>query len=104
MWSFLKRLFRKSEPKTDKQKFNQANEVRKYAKNHFVIPARQKHEKRVVFTASDLHKGMSLTSRYPLVCSSIDSKKFKDFSRVELIKREGPNQGASARWTFKILE
>jgi len=104
MWSFLSKLFRKPESKIEKQQFSQADEIRKYAKTHYVIPARQKHQKRVVFTASDIHHGLKLSGRYPLVCSSIDSRKFKDFSRVELIKREGPNQGASARWTFKILE
>lgn len=103
MWSFLKRLFRKTELKTDNEKLNQSDEIRKYAKTHYIIPARQKHEKRVVFTASEIHHGLKLTSRYPQVCSSIDSRKFKAFARVELIKREGPNQGASARWTFKIL-
>jgi hypothetical protein len=104
MWSFLNKLFGKTEPKTKKQQFSQADEIRKYAKTHFIIPVRQKHQKRVVFTASDIHHGLKLTSRYPLVCSSIDSRKFKVFARVELIKREGPKQGASARWTFKVLE
>ena len=104
MWLFLNKLFRKTEPKADKEKLNQADGIRKYAKTHYVIPARQQHEKRVVFTASDIHHGLKLTGRYPLVCSSIDARKFKNFARVELIKREGPKQGASARWTFKILE
>lgn len=104
MWSFLNKLFGKTEPKTKKQQFSQADEVRKYAKKHYIIPARQNHQKRVVFTASDIHHGLDLTSRYPLVCSSIDSRKFIVFARVELIKREGPQQGASARWTFKVLE
>jgi hypothetical protein len=104
MWSFLKKIFGKTELKTEKQKLNQADEIRKYAKTHYIIPARQKHQIRVVFIASDIHHGLKLTSRYPLVCSSIDSRKFKIFARVELIKREGPKQGASARWTFKILE
>ena len=103
MWSFLKSLFRKTELKTDKEKLNQSDEIRKYAKTHYVIPARQKHQKRVAFTASDIHQGLKLTSQYPQVCSSIDARKFKVFARVELIKREGPKQGASARWTFKIL-
>ena len=104
MWSFLNKLFRKTETKAEKGKGSQADEIRKYAKTHYIIPARQKHDKRASFTASDIHHGLKLTSRYPLVCSSIDSRKFKDFARVELIKREGPKQGASARWTFKILE
>jgi len=103
MWSFLNKLFRKSGPKVEKQKSSQSDEIRKFAKTHFVIPARQKHEKRTVFTASDIHHGLKLTDHYPQVCSSIDARKFKDFARVELIKREGPKQGASARWTFKIL-
>lgn len=103
MWSFLKRLFQKTDLKTDKEKLNRADEIRKYAKTHYIIPARQKHEKRAVFTASDIHHGLKLTSSYPQVCSSIDSSKFKSFARVELIKREGPRQGASAHWTFKIL-
>lgn len=104
MWSFLKKLFRKSELKPGREKLSQADEIRKYAKTHYIIQARQKHEKRVAFTAREIHQGMKLASRYPLVCSAIDAKKFKLFARVELIKREGPKQGASARWTFKILE
>jgi hypothetical protein len=104
MWSFLNKLFGKTEPETEKQTLTHADEIRKYAKTHYVIPARQRHEKRVIFTASDIHHGLKLSSRYPLVCGSIDARKFKTFARVELIKREGPKQGASARWTFKILQ
>jgi len=103
MFSFLNKLFRKKGVKTEKQKVSQSDEIRKYAKTHFIIPSRQKHEKRVVFTASDIHHGLKLTGQYPQVCSSIDARKFKVFARVELIKREGPKQGSSARWTFKIL-
>jgi len=63
-----------------------ADSVRKYAK-----------------AASDIHRGMNLHSRMPLVCSSIDAKKFAEFARVELVKRDGVKQGASAKWTFKLL-
>lgn len=103
MWAFLNKLFRKTDQQTEKQKGSQSDEIRKYAKTHYIISARQKHEKRAVFTASDIHHGLKLIERYPQVCSAIDAGKFKDFARVELIKREGPKQGASARWTFKIL-
>lgn len=111
MWEFLRKLFKKPPVKSVKPvknvkagnpRINQADEIRKYAKTQFVIPARKKGEKRVSFTSQDIHQGMDLESRYPQVCASIDSKKFKEFSRVELIKREGPQQGATARWTFKL--
>jgi len=111
MWEFLRKLFKKSPVKSIKvvkkekagnPRINQADEIRKYAKTQFIIPARKKGEKRVSFTSQDVHKGMDLESRYPQVCASIDSKKFKEFARVELVKREGPQQGATARWTFKL--
>lgn len=113
MWDFLTRLFKKGDLKKEKggkvtrktphPNINHADEVRKYAKTHFVIPERKKGGARVRFSAQDLHQGLDLVSRYPLVCGAIDSKKFKEFARVELIKRDGPQQGATARWTFKVL-
>jgi hypothetical protein len=111
MWEFLRKLFRKPSVKSIKSVINgkssnprisQADEIRKYAKTQFIIPARKKGDTRVSFTSKDIHQGMDLQSRYPQVCASIDSKKFKEFARVELIKREGPQQGATARWTFKV--
>ena len=80
-----------------------ADIVRKHVKVTYVTPARQRGEKRVSFNASDLHRVMDPRASYPLICSAIDSKKFTEFARVSLVKREGAKQGASARWTFKIL-
>ena len=67
-----------------------------------IISQRTKKEKRVTFTAADIEKGMGLQSKFPMVCSSIDAKKFLEYARVELIKREGADQGASAKWTFRV--
>jgi hypothetical protein len=111
MWEFLRKLFRKPPVKSIKSvkngkssnpRISQADEIRKYAKTQFIIPARKKGETRVSFTSKDIHQGMDLQSRYPQVCASIDSKKFNEFARVELVKREGPQHGATARWTFKL--
>jgi hypothetical protein len=103
LWAFLEKLFRNPKPKVNKTGLSQADAIRKFAKTNYIITARQKHEKKAAFTAREIHQGLKLTSRYPLVCGSIDARKFEEFARVKLIKREGPKQGASARWTFKIL-
>jgi hypothetical protein len=106
MFDFIRSLFRKKgrakAKKAPNPNISQSDEIRKYAKTHFVIPARKKGEKRVSFSAKDLHQGLDLVSRYPMVCSAIDSKKFSEFAHVELTRREGPQQGATTRWTFKI--
>lgn len=103
MFDFLKKWFKKSDVKTVvKKKKPMGDEIRKYTKNKFIIPARMKKEKRVTFTAADIEKGMGLQSKFPMVCSAIDAKKFLDYARLELIKREGAEQGATAKWTFKV--
>lgn len=101
--SLLDRLKRPAAVKAAEVKQASADSVRKYAKVTFVTPARQRGEKRVTFSASDLHGGLELHAHYPLVCSAIDGKKFEDFARVSLVKRTGVKNGATARWTFKIL-
>ena len=89
--------------KSAEEKGTTANDVRKYAKVTFITPARQRGEKRVSFSAMDLQRGMNLHAHAQLVCGAIDAKKFAEFARVELVKREGVKQGASAKWTFKVL-
>lgn len=79
-----------------------ANEVREYVLKEFIEPARRQGVKTVSFTSSDVHKGMSLVRRYPLVCSSIDADRFLDYARVILVKREGPKQSSTARWIFDV--
>lgn len=102
MFEFIKKWF--NIPKTTEvvKKSNKSDEIRKYVKNKFIIPARVKKTARVTFTALDVAKGMGLEDRYPMVCSSIDAKKFLEYARVNLIRREGAVQGSTAKWTYKV--
>jgi hypothetical protein len=102
MWKFLEKLFKKPKKSAVKQKQAGADEVRKFVKTNFIIPARQKGEKRVTFSARDVHQGMKLSSKYAFMCAAIDAKKFLEFAKVSLIKRDGQTQGETARWTFKV--
>ncbi|MCB2180198.1 hypothetical protein KQH54_03660 [bacterium] len=79
-----------------------ANEVREYAKVVYIDPARRLGKSTVSFTSSDIHKGMGLSARFPLVCSSIDASIFQGFASVILAKREGPKQSSTVRWTFEL--
>ena len=79
-----------------------ANEVREFVLKEFIEPARKQGKRTVSFTSSDVHRGMSLKQRYPLVCSAIDADKFLDFAKVTLVKREGPKQSSTAKWLFSL--
>ena len=78
-----------------------ADEVRRYALKK-IQEARQKGDKTISFTALEIHKGLGLNQRFPLVCSAIDADKFLDYASVILIKREGPKQSTTVRWTFDL--
>ena len=104
MFKSLLNLFKHpAEAKTAEERGANADNIRKYAKFNFVTPARQRGEKRVTFSAMDIHRGLHPPTAYPLICGAIDAKKFAEFARLELVKREGVKQGASAKWTFKVL-
>ena len=103
MFEFIKKWFKKPVQKDGKKKIMVSDEIRKHVKSKFIIPARLKKEPRVTFTAADIARGMNLDNRYPMICMAIDTKKFLDFARVELIRREGPGQSSTAKWTFKVL-
>jgi 5-methylcytosine-specific restriction enzyme B len=80
-----------------------ANDVRRYALVVFIEPARRRGENTVSFSAKDIHNGMSLDNRFPLVCSSIDTDKFLDYASVILVERVGPKQSSTVRWTFELV-
>ncbi len=79
-----------------------ADKVREYALITFIQPARIRGEKRIAFTAMDIHKGMVLQERFPLVCSAIDTDKFLEYAEVILVDRKGPKQSSTVRWVFEI--
>ena len=95
-------FFRKPAKSNDKKENSAADEIRKYAKSVFITPARQRGDKTVTFTASDIHTGMQAKELFSAICGAIDAKKFCEFARVKLVKRSGTKQGATAKWTFGV--
>ena len=58
MFKSLLNLFKRpAEAKTAEERGANADNIRKYAKFNFVTPARQRGEKRVTFSAMDIHQG-----------------------------------------------
>lgn len=79
-----------------------ADEIRRFVVKTYIQPARSQSEKTVTFTANDIHEGMGLQSRFPLVCSSIDTDKFLEYARVTLVSRTGPHQSNTVKWVFAL--
>ena len=102
MFEFITKWFKKPGKKAAPRGKSMGDPIRKYVKNKYITSARMKKVGRVSFSAAEVDKGMGLGNKYAMVCSALDSAKFLEFARVDLIRREGPVQGAAAKWTFKI--
>ena len=81
---------------------SQADKIRDYAYTNLILPAKRQGKKVVTFSSSDIHKSMDLNKRFPLVCSSIDAIKFQEQYSLLLVKRDGPKQSSTVRWTFEF--
>ena len=80
-----------------------ADAIREFARRKYVDPAREVGTERVIIRAGDVHKDMHLVHAMPAVCGAIGTQKFQKESRVKLVNRDGPTNGANVHFTFEIL-
>ena len=80
-----------------------SDDIRKFVRDQFVVPARTAGKAQVVVRAGDVHAAMKLTSQMPHVVSAIGANKFEPYARVKRLSREGPQNGANLFFTFRVL-
>lgn len=77
-----------------------ADDVRAYAFERFIAPARARGARSATVRARDVHDGLRYSSRFPLVCTALGSKKFQDEYGVKLSKIDGPIQSSTTAFTY----
>lgn len=80
-----------------------ADRIREFSYKHFILPAVQAGRIECCIRAGDVHRSMGLQNRMPAVCSALQSAAFRDNYGLRLGRREGPLQGANARYCFQFL-
>jgi hypothetical protein len=81
----------------------QADRVRQFALDRYVVPARTRNAADVVIRAGDVHREMALFSAMPAVCSAIGSRKFEEVSGATIVKRTGPTNGANVYFHVSLV-
>jgi hypothetical protein len=85
------------------KKPNKSDLVREFVNRFYIEPTRKAGLAEVSVRAGDVHSKMKLTSQLPLVCGAIGANLFAEAYRVSLIRGDGPQNGASLVFTFKVL-
>ena len=83
-----------------------ADQIRAYARQNYIEPARRRGEKRVTIVAGDIVRALGLVNRTPNVCSALRSKTFLSESNAHLEEVEGPRSGNSTtvKFTYELDE
>jgi hypothetical protein len=82
---------------------NKSDLVRAFVNKTYIEPARKTGADQVVVRVGEVHSKMGLTSRLPLVCGAMGANIFCTTYRLTLLERNGPQNGSSLTFTFKVL-
>lgn len=78
----------------------QADRVRSFGREKYVLPARGSRERRFTIRAGDVVRELGLKGRAPAVCSALRSHEFLEENSLRLVSRAGPPSGQSTTVTY----
>jgi hypothetical protein len=74
-----------------------SDDVREYVEKRYIDDSRKKGVKRFTVNAGEVHRGLGLQNRVPLVCTALQSQKFLDRHGLKLVEKTGPASGLSTK-------
>ena len=74
-----------------------SEDVREYVERRYIDDSRKKGVKRFTVNAGEVHRGLGLQNRVPLVCTALQSQKFLDRHGLKLVEKSGPASGLSTK-------
>jgi hypothetical protein len=83
-----------------------ANEIRDYSTKTFVVPARQKGQKRFSIRVGDVVRELRLYRSIPAVCSALKTEEFRRVNHLKLVDATGPKSGLSTTvvYTYEFVD
>jgi len=77
-----------------------ADDIRDYSTRTFVLPARQKGQKRFSIRVGDIVRELRLYRSIPAVCSALKTEEFRRTNHLRLVDATGPKSGLSTTVVF----
>jgi 5-methylcytosine-specific restriction protein B len=79
-----------------------SEEIKEYALEHYIGPARNGGKASVDIRAGDIHKALRFSQRTAAVCSTLGSQSFQQESGAKKVSRRGPGVGMNTVFTFEF--
>lgn len=82
-----------------------ADRIRVYGRERYVLPARQRKHKRFSIKVGDVVRELKMTGRTPAVCSALKTREFLQNNDLHLVDTSGPKSGQSTTvvYTYEFV-
>jgi hypothetical protein len=82
-----------------------ADRIRVYGTEKYVLPARQRKQRRFSIRVGDVVRELKLNGRTPAVCSALKTNEFLQTNNLELVDITGPKSGQSTTvvYTYEFV-
>jgi hypothetical protein len=78
-----------------------ADKIRRHGRERYVLPARERKQKRFSIRVSDLLRELRMSGRgAPAVCSALKTREFLQRNNLQLVEQSGPKSGQSTTVTY----
>jgi hypothetical protein len=93
-------------PANEQAKRIGADEIRDYSARTFVVPARQRGQKRFSIRVGDIVRELKLYRSIPAVCSALKTEEFRRANHLKLVDATGPRSGLSTTvvYTYEFVD
>ena len=83
-----------------------ADRIRLYARDKYVLPARQRRQNRFSINAGNIVRELQMAGRAPAICSALKTRRFLQSNDLRLVGASGPKSGQSTTvtYTYEFLE
>jgi hypothetical protein len=83
-----------------------ADEIRDYSAKTFVVPARQRGQRRFSIRVGDVVRQLRLYQRVAAVCSALKTEEFRRTNHLKLVDATGPKSGLSTTvvYTYEFVD
>lgn len=83
-----------------------ADKIRLHAREKYVLPARERKQKRFSINAGNVVRELRLAGRAPAVCSALKTRRFLEWNDLRLVDTSGPKSGQSTTvtYTYEFVE
>jgi hypothetical protein len=83
-----------------------ADRIRLYGKEKYVVPARRRKEKRFSIRAGDVVRELGISGCAPAVCSALKTREFLKHNDLRMVECIGPKSGQSTTviYTYEFVE